>query len=90
VLDRDVKVTNSMDLSESSPTPSQFTAMGGAAVAAVRDILRSMHVSAVSLLMAGPSLVPVRNGYTWDAAAEQYMASPFLRQVCKAGKRFFC
>lgn len=71
----------SADSGRFSLSPTQISAMGAAAVEDVKPLLRQMQVGVVSLLVAGPALMPVRSGYVWAPAAEAFQHDPFLRQV---------
>lgn len=51
-----------------------------AAVSDATSILSAMKVGTVSVLAAA-ALMPVRNGFTWDAAAKDFKIDPALRQV---------
>ncbi|MEW5311712.1 MAG: hypothetical protein WDW38_003401 [Sanguina aurantia] len=44
-------------------------------------IIRSMSMTTVSLLGQGPTLLPVRDGYTWDAQEGTFGKQRFMRHV---------
>lgn len=54
--------------------------------AAVKDattLLSVMKVGTISVLAAA-ALMPVRNGFTWDAESKSFQIDPVLRQVGQA------
>jgi hypothetical protein len=57
--------------------------------AAIKDattMLSVMKVGTISVLAAA-ALMPVRNGFSWDAEAKEFKIDPALRQVTIGAKR---
>jgi hypothetical protein len=51
-----------------------------AAVTDATTLLSDIKVGTISVLAAA-ALMPVRNGFTWDAASKSFKFDPVLRQV---------